>query len=187
MQENITLNSSVPPCIPGTVKQVTHYWKRLNVLGTVIIHQIYQAIKSCDNSLFMTNPVMRSENGKNSSIHLTWIVTRKRKTRSGLTHSCNDYTVANRHFSLVAFLTFWFIYFFKKKLFLNSFPAVLLENSNQKWIKRKISKCPPSYCLFPLSRSAIQNSIQFRCVIEPLPNTYFPFKETWFILEFITH
>lgn len=54
-----------------SVKQVTHYWKSLNVLCTVIIHQIYQAIKSCDNSLFMTNPVMRSENGKNSSIHLT--------------------------------------------------------------------------------------------------------------------
>lgn len=54
-----------------SVKQVTHYWKRLNVLCTVIIHQIYQAMKSCDNSLFMTNPVMRSENGKNSSIHLT--------------------------------------------------------------------------------------------------------------------
>lgn len=71
MQGYNTLNSCVPACIPGTVKQVTHYWERLNVLCTVIIHQLYEAIKSCDNSLFMTNPVMRSENGKKSSIHLT--------------------------------------------------------------------------------------------------------------------
>jgi len=53
----------------------------------------------------MTNLVMRSENGKNSPIHLTQIVTRRRKTGPQLTHSCNDHTAENRCFYLAVDLS----------------------------------------------------------------------------------
>lgn len=136
----------------------------------------------------MTNLVMRSENGTNSSIRLTQIVTRRRKTSPELTHSCNDHTAENRCFSLPLFLGggSWFCL----PSFLSSTSlAAWLESSSYKWAKRNFWKCLLSSYLFPWNtRVIIHTFIEFGCIIEPLLNSYSSFKETWLpILEFLTH